>query len=157
MTVPSTPRRSRLCAHLFVIAPLLACDAAPPSTTAVAGARTPAGAYSAGVAAGNLLFVAGHVGTDPTSGALVPGGAPAEATRAMENIRVVLGNAGLDFGDVVKTTIFLADIADFAAVNEAYAAFFTAGAVLPARSTVQVAALPIGARVEIEMIATRRR
>lgn len=157
MFSPTRPIPSRLDACACVLAVLLACDATPPGPTAVAGASTPAGAYSPGVATGDLLFIAGHVGTYPTSGALVPGGAPAEATRAMENIRVVLGNAGLDFGDVVKTTIFLANIADFAAVNQAYAGFFAAGAVLPARSTVQVAALPIGARVEIEMIAVRRR
>lgn len=147
-----TPRTIFACA----IAVLSACAPAPMRPAAVAGARKPVASYSPGVAAGDLLFVAGHVGTDPASGDLVPGGAAAEATRAMENIRVVLRNDGLDFGDVVKTTIFLADIADFAAVDAAYAAFFGEGAVLPARSTVQVAALPIGARVEIEMIASRR-
>src|SRR5262245_60260148 len=110
----------------------LACEAAPARTkSAIAGARKPVGPYSSGVGYGELVFVAGHVGTDPATGELVPGGTAAEARRAMDNIAVVLEGAGLGFGDVVKTTIFLADMADFAAVNEVYAGYFAADAILP--------------------------
>lgn len=119
-----------------------------------AGAPRPVGPYSQAIAAGNLVFTAGQLGLDPATGQLVPGGAAAEAGRIMENLVAVLQTAGLSFDDVVKTTIFLTDLADFKAVNEVYARY--AGTPPPARSTVQVSGLALGARVEIEAIAVRR-
>ena len=112
------------------------------------------GPYAQAVVAGDLVFCSGQVGLDPASGRLVPGGVAAEAARALENLAAVLSAAGLGLGDVVKTTVYLVDLADFAAVNEVYARHFLAP--YPARATVGVAALPAGARVEIEAVATRR-
>ena len=122
----------------------LASDAAPRAI----------GPYAQAVAAGDLVFCSGQVGLDPASGRLVPGGVAAEAARALENLAAVLSAAGLGLGDVVKTTVYLVDLAEFAAVNEVYARYFHAP--YPARATVGVAALPAGARVEIEAVATRR-
>ncbi len=110
------------------------------------------GPYSQGIASGELVFCAGQLGLDPATGLLVDG-VEAQAARALENIAAVLGAAGLDLGSVVKTTIFLANMDDFATVNEVYAQHFTPP--YPARSTVAVAALPKGGRVEIEAIAAR--
>ncbi|MEP6642265.1 MAG: Rid family detoxifying hydrolase [Gaiellales bacterium] len=122
---------------------VIATDGAP---------RPYAGApYSQGIKAAGLVFCAGQVGLDPASGTLVPGGVEAQAQRAMENLKAVLEAAGSSFDRVVKTTVFVADLADFATVNEVYAAFFRD--LPPARSTVQVAGLPAGALVEIEAIA----
>ena len=117
------------------------------------GAPAAAGAYSQAIAAGGLVFCAGQVGIDPTTGSLVEGGVEAQTARVLRNLGAVLDAAGVSYQDVVKTTCFLADIADFAAFNAVYARFFTDTP--PARSTFQVAALPIGARVEIEAIAVR--
>ncbi|TMA64692.1 MAG: RidA family protein [Deltaproteobacteria bacterium] len=112
------------------------------------------GPYAQAVVAGDLVFCSGQVGLDPASGRLVPGGVAAEAARALESLAAVLSAAGLGLGDVVKTTVYLVDLAEFAAVNEVYARYFHAP--YPARATVGVAALPAGARVEIEAVATRR-
>ena len=90
----------------------------------------------------------------PATGRLVEGGIQAQAEQALSNVGAILQAAGLGYADVVKTTVLLADIADFAAVNEVYARFFT-GPVLPARAAFQVAALPLGAGVEIEAVAVR--
>jgi 2-iminobutanoate/2-iminopropanoate deaminase len=109
--------------------------------------------YSQAVEAGGVLYISGQLGIDPGTGTFVPGGTAAEATQALTNLGAVLRAAGLGYGDIAKATCFLADIADFAAFNEAYARFFTDAP--PARSTFQVAALPLGARVEIEAIAVR--
>ena len=117
------------------------------------GAPAAAGAYSQAIAAGGMVFCAGQVGIDPATGSLVEGGVEAQTERALRNLGAVLDADGLSFQDVVKTTCFLADIADFAAFNAVYARFFTDSP--PARSTFQVAALPIGARVVIEAIAVR--
>ena len=114
------------------------------------GAPAPIGPYSQGIVAGGLVFCAGQLGLDPVSGEL-PVGVEAQAARALENLSAVLDAAGCSWGDVAKTTIFLADIGDFAAVNAVYASVMTDPP--PARSTVQVAALPKGAMVEIEVIA----
>ena len=111
------------------------------------------GPYSQGFWAGELFYSAGQVALDPATGAMVGTEVGAQAERVMRNLRAVLDEAGLAFGDVVKTTIFLADMGDFAAVNEVYAKFFDPP--YPARSTVAVGALPLGARVEIEVIARR--
>jgi 2-iminobutanoate/2-iminopropanoate deaminase len=113
------------------------------------------GPYSQGIAAGEFVFCAGQVGLDPTSGDLVEGGIEREAERALDNLRAVLEAAAMTMADVVKTTVFLADFGDFAALNGVYARYFPDPP--PARSTFQVAALPKGARVEIEAIAHRAR
>jgi len=117
------------------------------------GAPAAIGPYSQGIASGDLVFCSGQLGLDPATGDLVDGGVPAQAERALRNLSAVLDAAGLTFGDVVKTTIFLADIGDFAAVNAVYATFMPDPA--PARSTFAVGALPKGGLVEIEAIARR--
>ncbi len=117
------------------------------------GAPEAIGPYSQGHWAGKLFFSAGQIGLDPESGELVAPGVEPQARRALRNLRAVLEAAGLSMADVVKTTIFLVDMADFAVVNEAYAEAFEAP--YPARSTVAVASLPKGGRVEIEVVARR--
>lgn len=117
-----------------------------------AGAPAAIGPYSQAIAAGDLLFCSGQLGLDPATGELVDG-VEAQADRAMRNLVAVLDAAGLTMGDVVKVTIFLADMADFATVNGVYGRFVPDPP--PARSTVQVAALPKAGRVEIEAIARR--
>ena len=117
-----------------------------------AGAPRAIGPYSQGVVAGGFLFTAGQLALDPSSGELVAGGISEQTARALENLRSVLAQAGSDISRVVKTTVFLVDMADFAAMNEVYGRIF--GDHRPARSTVAVAALPRGARVEIEVVAT---
>ena len=112
------------------------------------------GPYSQAIVSGDLVFTSGQIPLDPKTQEMVKGDVRAQAERVMENLRGVLEAAGASFGQVVKTTIFLADLADFAVVNEVYGKRFAGSP--PARSTVQVAALPKGARVEIEMIAVRR-
>jgi 2-iminobutanoate/2-iminopropanoate deaminase len=109
------------------------------------------GPYSQATRAGGLLFTAGQVGFDPSTGELVDGGISEQTERVLQNIRAILQAGGLDLANVVKTTVFLVDMADFAAKNTVYAQAF--GDHRPARSTVAVAALPRGARVEIEAIA----
>jgi 2-iminobutanoate/2-iminopropanoate deaminase len=115
------------------------------------GAPRAIGPYSQGVRAGGFLFTAGQVGFDPATGELVDGGIAEQTARVLENVRAILRAADLDLGSVVKTTVFLVDMADFARMNEVYAGAF--GDHRPARSTVAVAALPRGARVEIEAVA----
>lgn len=111
------------------------------------------GPYSQGIASGDLVFCSGQLGLDPSTGNLVDGGVEAQTERAMRNLTAVLDAAGLTFADVVKTTIYLAHIEDFAAVNGVYAASMPDPA--PARSTFAVGALPKGGLVEIEAIARR--
>jgi 2-iminobutanoate/2-iminopropanoate deaminase len=110
-----------------------------------------AGPYSPAVRAGDWIVLAGQVGFDTASGGLAGGGVEAEARQAMANIVAVLGDCGATPRDVAKTTIFVTDMGDFATVNEVYGE--TLGDHRPARSTVQVAALPAGASVEIEVWA----
>jgi len=117
-------------------------------------APRPVGPYSQAVAAGDLVFCAGQIGLDPASGRLVAGGTVPELQQALFNLAAVLAAAGLGMEDVVKTTLFLVDLADGPTVNAAYGEAFRAP--YPARSTVQVSALPAGARIEIEAIAARR-
>jgi 2-iminobutanoate/2-iminopropanoate deaminase len=107
--------------------------------------------YSQAIRAGNVVYCAGQVGLDPESGALVEGGIDAQTHRVLENVSAVLAGAGLGLEHVVKTTVFVTDLGDFAAINAIYAEYFTENP--PARSTVQVAALPAGAAVEIEVVA----
>ena len=132
----------------------------PASITAVATTGAPAAvgpysqAVSTGEGSGAIVHVSGQVPLDPTTGALVVGGVRAQAERVLTSIGAILEAAGLGYDDVVKTTVLLTDIADFAAVNDVYARFFTAP-VLPARAAFGVAALPLGAAVEIEAVAVR--
>jgi 2-iminobutanoate/2-iminopropanoate deaminase len=114
-------------------------------------APKPVGPYSQGVLAGGFLFLSGQVAIDPSTGKLAGGGAGEQASVIMENLKAILETAGMGFPDVVKTTIFLTDMADFSDVNRVYGRFFPGDP--PARSTLQVAALPLGAKLEIEMIA----
>ena len=116
-------------------------------------APAPVGPYSQAVLTGNTLYCSGQVALDPATGAMVGGGdVVAEARQIIKNMDAVLGAAGAGAANVVRTTVFLADLADFAAVNEVYAEYFD-GPVSPARACVQVAALPKGAKVEIDCIA----
>jgi 2-iminobutanoate/2-iminopropanoate deaminase len=124
--------------------------------TAVATQAAPAaiGPYSQAIKVGNLLYTSGQIPLDPATGQMVAGGIAEQTTRVMENLKAVLAEAGLDFPNVVKTTVFLQDMNDFAAMNEIYAQYMApAGVVPPARSTVQVARLPKDSLVEIEVIA----
>jgi 2-iminobutanoate/2-iminopropanoate deaminase len=131
-------------------------SAAPPADKkAIYGASKPIGPYSPAVDVGDMVFLAGQIGIDPAAGKMVAGGIEAETKQVMENARVLLLNAGLDFEDVVKTTVFLADINDFQAMNGVYASYFPEGSIPPARSTVAVTALAAGAKVEIDFIAAR--
>jgi len=111
------------------------------------------GPYSQAVAAGNLVFTAGQIALDPTTMELVGADVRAQATQVLTNLRAVLTAAGCEFRHVVKTTVYLADMADFAAMNEVYLSYF--GDHKPARSAVAAAALPKGALVEIDAIAHR--
>ncbi len=124
--------------------------------SAVATPEAPAaiGPYSQAVRSGDLLFCSGQVGFDPATGNVVEGGIDAQTRRVLANVEAVLHAAGLGFADVVKTTVFLKDMGDFAAMNAIYAeSFAPEGAVPPARSTVEVARLPKDGLVEIEVIA----
>lgn len=109
------------------------------------------GPYSQAIRAGNLLFASGQIPIDPVTGAVVDGDIAAQTRRVLENVAGVLKAAGASFDHVVKTTVFLADMNDFAAMNAVYGEYFSQPA--PARSTVQVARLPRDARVEIEIVA----
>lgn len=119
------------------------------------GAPAAIGPYSQGIASGGLVFCSGQLGLDPATGDLVEGGVEAQAERALRNLTAVLDAAGLALADIVKTTIFLANIDDFAAVNAVYARHMPDPP--PARSTIGVGALPKGGLVEIEAIASRER
>jgi 2-iminobutanoate/2-iminopropanoate deaminase len=126
----------------------------PLDFVSTAGAPKAIGPYSQAVVVNGFLFTAGQIALDPASGELAPGGIAEQTARAMENLHAILTTAGSSFSQVVKTTVFLVDMAEFTAMNEVYGRFF--GSHRPARSTVAVAALPRGARVEIEVIATVR-
>jgi 2-iminobutanoate/2-iminopropanoate deaminase len=116
------------------------------------GAPKAIGPYSQAVRAGQLLFVSGQVPLDPATGQMVEGDIAAQTRRVFDNLAAVLKAGGRSFADVVRTTVFLADMNDFAAVNEVYGTYFTEP--YPARATVQVARLPKDARVEIDVIAS---
>ena len=112
------------------------------------------GPYSQAVRVGDTLFASGQVALDPATGQLVSGGIAEQTVRVLENVKAVLGGAGLELAQVVKTTVFLKNMGDFAAMNEIYAKYLAPeGVVPPARSTVAVAALPKDALVEIEVVA----
>ena len=121
--------------------------------TIVSTKKAPAaiGPYSQGIAIDGLVFTSGQLGLDPATGDFAPGGVEAQTRQSLTNIRNILESAGAGMDSVVKTTVLLADIADFGAMNEVYAEFFSAP--YPARAAFQVAALPKAARVEIEAVA----
>ena len=121
------------------------------TTISTPGAPRAIGTYSQGIAANGFLFTAGQVGFDPATGELVDGGITEQTERVLRNIRAILQAAGVDLSSVAKTTVYLVDMADFAEMNTVYARAF--GEHRPARSTVAVAALPRGARVEIDAVA----
>jgi len=118
---------------------------------ATASAPKALGPYSQAIRAGQFLFVSGQVPIDPATGALATGAIADQTRRALQNIGEILKAGGASFQQVVRTTVYLADLADFPAMNDAYAEFFTAPQ--PARSTIQAANLPKGARIEIDAIA----
>ena len=111
------------------------------------------GPYSQATRVGNVVYTGGQIALDPETGALVPGGIDAQAHRVFQNLKAVLASAGCTFENVVKTVVFLTDLADFAVVHELYAAYFPAPC--PARSCVQVAALPKGSKIEVELVAVK--
>jgi 2-iminobutanoate/2-iminopropanoate deaminase len=121
--------------------------------TVIKPAKSPAavGPYNHAVRTGDLLFCAGQIPIDPSSGDLVQGDIKVQTQRVLENVKTILEDQKLSFANVVKSTVFLTNLADFGGMNEVYAKYFTAD--FPARSTIQVAALPKGAHVEIEVVA----
>jgi 2-iminobutanoate/2-iminopropanoate deaminase len=114
-------------------------------------APKPVGPYSQGVISGGLLFCSGQIALDPESGAMVEGGVDRQTERVFQNLVAVLSEAKMGLENVVKTTVYLADMADFGAMNEVYARYL--GKRAPARSTIQASGLPMDARVEIDIIA----
>jgi 2-iminobutanoate/2-iminopropanoate deaminase len=130
--------------------------AAEPARAVVAPPGSPTlAAYSPAIRAGGLLFLSGQIGLRPGSRELVAGGVAAETRQTLENVRLLLDAAGLGREDLVKCTVFLADIAEYEPMNAVYAEFFH-GVAAPARSALGVSGLPLGARVEIECIAVMR-
>lgn len=125
----------------------------PKSVPGITKGPKPVGPYSIATEANGFVYLSGQVAFDPATGDRVDATVGAEAEQVMRNIGAILGEVGLGYGDIVKTTIFLTDMGDFAEVNQAYGGFFADAP--PARSTVAVAALPVGFRVEIEVVAAR--
>lgn len=127
-----------------------------PEHTAVVAENAPVaiGPYSAAISVGEFVYTSGQIPVDPATGEIVPGCVACQTTQALANLSAVLEAAGLTLADVVKTTVFLTDMADFEKMNGVYAENFAEP--YPARSTVAVAALPRGVRVEIEAVAVRR-
>jgi 2-iminobutanoate/2-iminopropanoate deaminase len=109
------------------------------------------GPYSQAIKAGDFLFVSGHIPLDPATGRVVDGGIAEQTHQVLKNLGAVLAAAGASYGQAVKTTVYLQDMADFTAMNEVYGTYFSAPA--PARATIQAAALPRGVRVEIDVVA----
>lgn len=116
-------------------------------------APAPIGPYNQAVQFGNMLFISGQIALDPATGELVQGDVQAEARQVMANLAAILQAAGMDFSNVLKSSIFLMDMRQFAQVNEEYGSYF--GADAPARETIQVAGLPKGVKVEISMVAAK--
>ncbi len=116
-------------------------------------APEPIGPYSHGVLKANMLFVSGQVCKNPVSGELMNGDIKTETIQVMENVKGILNDAGMDFKNVCKSTIFLTDLNDFASVNEVYGSYFSSD--FPARETVQVSKLPLNVNVEISVIAMK--
>ena len=126
---------------------------APPIRQAVATASAPAaiGPYSQAIVAGNLVFVSGQIPLDPATGLLIDGDIESQTRQVLRNLEAILTAAGTSFAAVVRTTVYMIDLAEFAAMNRVYETFVTSPA--PARATVQVARLPRDARIEIDLIA----
>lgn len=125
----------------------------PKSVPSLTSAPAPVAPYSVATEANGFVFISGQVAFDPASGDRVDGGVAAEAEQVMTNIGTILEELGLGYGDIVKTSIFVVDIGEFGTVNEVYGRYFESEP--PARSTFEVAALPLGFNVEIEVIAAR--
>jgi len=146
-------KRIRVCfvgVLLVLIIALSGCskEASVISTGSAPGAIGP---YSQAIAYGDMIYTSGQIGLDPTAGTLVEGGIEAQTKQALENVRSILTAHGSDMGKVVKVTIYMTDLTDFDTVNTIYAGYFTGN--YPARSCVQVSALPKGALIEIEAVA----
>jgi 2-iminobutanoate/2-iminopropanoate deaminase len=137
-----TPKGARLCDNKIMATKIIIKPAKSPAAV---------GPYNHAVRVGDLLFCAGQIPIEPATGNLISGDIKAQTERVLENVKVILDDQKLTFANVVKSTVFLADLANFAAMNEVYGRYFTDN--FPARSTIQVAALPKGANVEIEVIA----
>jgi 2-iminobutanoate/2-iminopropanoate deaminase len=116
-------------------------------------APAPIGPYSQAVLAGNTLYVSGQIAIDPGTGNLIPGDIRTETRQVMDNLRNILSEAGMDFSNVIKASIFITDMNNFASVNEVYGSFFSSD--FPARETVQVSRLPKDVNVEISVIAVK--
>jgi len=116
-------------------------------------APAPVGPYNQAVMAGDTLYISGQIALDPETGKIVKGGIAEETGQVMRNLRAVLQSAGMDYGNVVKCSIFITDMNDFSIVNEVYGSFFSNDS--PARETVEVSRLPKDARVEISCIAVK--
>lgn len=153
-TLTPPRHRRRFSAIALLCLPVLGCaTGGSREVVSVPGAPRAIGPYSPAVWAGNTLYLSGQIGIDPATGQLVPGGFEAEAKRALDSCRTILEAAGLTLADVVQVQVFLADMADYAALNAVYAPYFPAQP--PARAAIGVAALPRGARVEVLMTAIR--
>ncbi len=145
----------------FFLLMFSACDrgtlseAGKPGRKVIATREAPAavGPYSQGILAGNTLYCAGQLAIDPASGTLISGGIKAQTRQVMKNLGAVLAAAGMNYDDVVRTTVYLADISDYKEMNEAYAEFFPT--IRPARATVQIGRLPAGALLEVSCIAVK--
>ena len=142
--------------YLLLAALALACTSAPagPHRAVLAPSPSPLPVFSPAVRTGNLVFLSGQIGNRPGTLELVPGGIGPETEQTLSGIRTLLEELGLSLADVVKCTVFLADIADYPAMNEVYARFFPKDP--PARSTLAARGLALGARIEIECIAAMR-
>jgi 2-iminobutanoate/2-iminopropanoate deaminase len=123
----------------------------PTKHVSTSDAPAPIGPYSQGLISGGLLFCSGQIALDPATGEMIEGGVEAQTERVLDNLQAVLAAAKMGLENVVKTTVYLADMADFPAMNEVYGRYL--GARAPARTTLQAAALPKGARVEIDVVA----
>jgi 2-iminobutanoate/2-iminopropanoate deaminase len=136
-----------------------ACGAHAPASTSwravdLPTAGPPVGPFSAATESGDLVFASAQGGEDPATGALAGASTPVQAEQALRNLRAVLRAAGCDLGDAIKVNVYLTDVADFRAFNAAYARFFSPP--YPARTTVAMSALPLGARVEIDLVARKK-
>lgn len=137
----------------FTAAAGCATNAGVRKIVATDGAPRAIGPYSQGIDAGSIVFLSGQIPLDPATGQMVAGGIAEQTERVLKNLEAVLKASGLTLNNVVRTTVFLVDLGEFAAMNEVYARHFPKDP--PARSTVQVAALPKGARIEIDAIAVK--
>ncbi|MFB6231746.1 MAG: RidA family protein [Salinibacter sp.] len=142
---------------LLLVLLLIGCTESedPPDRQVISTDAAPEalGPYSQAIQVGNTIYCSGQIGIDPTTDSLVAGGVEAETRQALENLRSVLESAGFSLEDVVRTQVFLADLDDYAAMNEVYSTYFDAAS--PARAAVQAAGIPAGARVEITVTARK--